>query len=380
MNNSVRFLAVADQIKRERVAAKPIVAQLRSSIGDMWDRDVPLQWRTAGFVQELTETAADVQKVEPRKALAISQYAIVIATSIAGGVYPDPIPAVIEAEAWKQLGDAHRYLSEFDAALRALAAAEKRLDGAAAADWERAIVRFSRAYVLCDMHRLDEASVLAEETAAVFEQYKELRRAGQALLLKGTIEHRSMKFDDSSATFAHAIDLLKQTDNLSGLASAYNNFGYSQAERGVFPSAVSALQKALSIFEELNFSGEAARSRCILATVLLRTQRYHQAGQLFLVSRRSFRELGMVEEAGIAGLDLADSMLAAGNPAEARAVVEEVVLEFRTASLNERAIFALAYLRDIVDTPRGREAVNVVRQYLEDLRQSPLQVFVPLPE
>jgi len=380
MNNSVKFLAVADQIKRERVAAKPIVARLRSDINDMWDCDVPQQWRTAGFVQELTDTAAEVLKVEPRKALAISQYAIVIATSIAEGVYPDPIPAVIEAEAWKQLGNAHRYLSEFDAALRALDAAEKRLEGAAAADWERAIVRFARACVLCDMHRLDEAGVLAEETGAVFEQYKERRRAGHALLLKGTIEHRSMRFDDSVATFARAIDLLEQTDDLRGLASAYNNFGYSQSERGAFPSAVSALQKALSIFEELNLLGEIARTRCILASVLVSTQRYQQAGQLFSVGRRAFRELGMVEEAGIAGLDLADSMLAAGNPAEARAVVEEVVLEFRTASLSERAILALAYLRDIVDTPRGREAVTVVRQYLHDLRQSPLLIFVPLPE
>ena len=340
-----KVVAVAHQIKRERAAAKPLVSRLQSNTGPVWEGDVPPEWRNAGFVLELSSAASDILESNAATARELAQYAIIIAESIAPDAYPRPIRDSVTADAWKELANAHRYLSEYDAALRALSVAERHLADAPSADWERTLVRFARAVVLCDMHRLDEASILADETSAVFESYKEFRRCGHALLLKGMIAHRQGDFDAAATTFARAIDVLERTDDSRGLGSAYNNFGYAQAERGELASADRALQKALSIFEQLRFRGEAARTRCILASILLRINRFDRANELLATGRDTFRQLGMVEEAGIAGLSQADALLALGRPMEARTVIGDVLNEFRQASLSERAELALAYLQ-----------------------------------
>jgi tetratricopeptide (TPR) repeat protein len=378
MSGFDRAVAIARQIQRERAAAKPFVSHLQSNIELLWDSDVPPERRTAGFVLELTKAASDTLESNPDTSGALAKYAIVAAASIAPDAYPAPLVASITADAWKELANAHRYVSEYDAALRALSAAEKCIAAAPSADWERTLLRFARAVVLCDMQRFDEAGKLAEETSSAFENYREFRRSGHALLLNGMIAHRQRRFDVAASIFTRAIDVFERTEDLQGLASAYNNFGYSKAENGEMSSAAPALQKALSIFDGLDLRGEAARTRCILAFVLLRTHRYELANELLTAGRRTFRELGMTEEDGVQGLVQADVLLALGRPSDAKVVITTVLDEFRRASLNERAIVALAYVREMVDTPRAREAVALAQRYVDDLRHSPEAVFLPL--
>lgn len=380
-DRTVAFLGeVAKQIEREREVARPIVETLRTTIGERWDSDVPPQWRTSGFVAELTAAAAFVLETDPRSAQALAQYAIVVVTSIPEKAYPEPILAGNEAEAWKELASAHRYLSDYEAALRALDAADRRVAGIPSLDFERAVLRFARALVLCDMHMFSEARALTDESAAVFVQYKDSRRAGQALILRGMIEARSSDLHAAAETFNEAIEVFQKCNDLRSLASAFNNLGYAQTELGNISGAVLALRNALAIFEELALMGEAARTRSVLACVLMRNGEYARARDLFFAARETFRSLGMIEEAGIAGLDLADALLALSDTAAARTVVEAVFTEFAGAKLTERAATALAYVRELLPTSRGRAAVCHVKKYIEELRHQPDRLFVPLPE
>jgi tetratricopeptide (TPR) repeat protein len=329
---------------------------------------------------EVTELVFATIEKNAIAARALAQYAVAVAGAIDAEAYPATILASVSADAWRALANAHRYLSEYDAALRAVSTAEHCITDVAAADWERTLVRFARAVILCDMQRFEEASSLAEEASTAFAAYKEFRRSGQALLVQGMIAHRQNRYDAAAAIFAQAVDVFERTDDLKGLASAYNNFGYAQAERDELPSAVLALQKALSIFDALEMRGEAARTRCILASVYVRSQKYERANELLTTGRRTFRDLGMVEENGTQGLVQADVLLALGRLADANTVITEVLHEFRRASLNERAVVALAYAQEMVGTSRGREAVTLVRRYVEDLRRSPETAFLPLPD
>jgi hypothetical protein len=97
--------------------------------------------------------------------------------------------------------------------------------------------------------------------------------------------------------------------------------------------------------------------------------------------RKIFLRKTMVEEAGLAGLDIADALIANDRQSDARAVIESVVTEFVNAGLNQRAITALAYLRDVLPTAtKPQRAVRHVRQYLENLRSEPARLFFPLSE
>ena len=85
----------------------------------------------------------------------------------------------------------------------------------------------------------------------------------------------------------------------------------------------------------------------------------------------------MPEEAGLAGVDLVEACLALGRDSAARTLLEEVIEEFRRSGLNERALVALTYLRDL-PAPR-RDTAAHVRTYLSRLRREP-QLLFALPD
>src|SRR5439155_23147009 len=151
------FLRTIAQLTAEREAARKTVASVRASSAEVWDWEIPADWRTAGFVQELTSIAYDIVESNPRESLGFAQLALAIATSIPTAAYPMPIQAQIEGAAWKEIGTAHRYMGEFDAALRAYDAAQRALGSANALRQDAAVIELARAVVLGELERYDEA-------------------------------------------------------------------------------------------------------------------------------------------------------------------------------------------------------------------------------
>ncbi|PYQ50232.1 MAG: hypothetical protein DMF59_11420, partial [Acidobacteria bacterium] len=81
------FLRTIAQLTAEREAARKTVASLRASSAEVWDWEIPADWRTAGFVQELTSIAYDIVESNPRESLGFAQLALAIATSIPTAAY-----------------------------------------------------------------------------------------------------------------------------------------------------------------------------------------------------------------------------------------------------------------------------------------------------
>src|SRR5437660_8580569 len=170
------FLRTVAQVTAERAAARPVINSLRTSGADVWDSEIPPSWRNAGFVQELTAAASAVLESDPRDSLALAQLALAIATSIPARRYTPTVQAQLEGTAWKEIGTAHRYLSEYDAALRAYDAAERAFARSGALAHEVAIVELARAVVLSELRRHDDALALIEESAPVLGSFGDQRR------------------------------------------------------------------------------------------------------------------------------------------------------------------------------------------------------------
>lgn len=372
------FLRTARLFEDERKAARPIVRGLRTSLDAYWDREVPPAWKTAGFVHELTAAARDLLKSDARATVAMAQFAVVIAASLPTGKYPRAIRAQLEGGAWKELANAHRYLSEYDAALRALDAADRCLSVVDGLGFDRAVSRFARALVLSDLGRNDEALRLLDACVVDFEEHADRRRQAQCLQLRGMIESRHGQFRKAVATYERALTALDDADDDFTRACLRNNLGQAYGELNDTSSALASLREALTLFEKLQATGEVARTEWGVGRALLAGGRYEDAVQTLSGARRNLLALALPEEAGLAGLDLADGRLATGDTAAARQAVEEVVAEFRAAGLNQRALLALDYLRDVLPTPRARAAVRHVWTYINDLRTSPEQVFLEL--
>ncbi|HEX9162480.1 MAG TPA: hypothetical protein VF980_12310, partial [Thermoanaerobaculia bacterium] len=117
---------------------------------DAWDEPIPPAWRTLGFVQELALEAATTLEQDPELSCSLAQFAVATASGISPTAYPPLAIAFAEGQAWKELGTAHRYLSQYDAALRAYDAARRSYASYGALAHELAIVDLARAVALSE--------------------------------------------------------------------------------------------------------------------------------------------------------------------------------------------------------------------------------------
>src|SRR6266566_5043388 len=181
------FLETIARLTAERAAARGIVGSLRASSAEVWDWEIPAHWRTAGFVQELISVASDILESNPRESLACAQLALAIATSIPNGTYPAPVQAQIEGASWKEIGTAHRYLGEFDAALRAYDAAQRSYGGADTLAHDSAVIELARAIVLGELQRNDEALRLLASIEPILRGFEDYRHVTQVRQMTGNI-------------------------------------------------------------------------------------------------------------------------------------------------------------------------------------------------
>jgi tetratricopeptide (TPR) repeat protein len=356
-----------------------VVDELRTKISAHFECEVPAEWRNIGFVLELNAAAPEVLEKDAKAAQAIAQFAIAVLAAISADAYPRTILRTAEATAWKELANAHRYQSDYAAALRALDAGDRCLADSLTSAYDEAVLHFARALIYCDQGRFDEADEVLAASLRVFAEHQDQRRSGQCLLLQGMSQHRRGLFRDACSSYEAAISKLRRTDDLASLASAFNNLGHARSDLGEHAAGVTALHNALAIFTDLAMTGEGVRTRGVLGRVLLSQGHFGQARAMFVETRAAFLRLGMPEEAGIIGLLLVEALVALHAIPQAQMALEDVIDEFQRANLGERAATALAYLRDMVDTAHGRQAARHVREYVKRLRDEPLQLFVPLP-
>jgi len=373
-------LAIVEQIREERRRARPVVERLVATIERHWDEEIPDEWRNVGFVQELNDVFPTILQQNPGTAHSIAQYALTVATTIPPDRYPSMILTGVKATAWRRIAQAHHYQSDYPSALRALDAAEKYLWAEVGLFEERATAGFVRAMIYADLQRFDEAVTLLSDSEEIFADAGDVRLRGHCLLLRGTIAYRQHRLLAAARIFREAAEVLREADDLRHLASALQGLGVAEIDLGEPASALGACQDALSIFSDLGLTGEIARTKGFLGRISLSLGRYPEARKLLTETRSVFLSLHMPEEAGLAGLELVESFIALREEFRAMAVVEEVIAEFRRANLNGRAATALAYLRDMVSSPRAPEAARHVRKYVEALKHEPERLFMPLPD
>ncbi len=379
--SSASLRNIADRLADERVKARPVIEALRMTMDAVWDRALPEEWRTLGFVQELTTTAAALLEQDPRYSRALAQFALAVAMSVPRTSYPAVLIAQSEGRAWKELGTAHRYLSEHDAALRAYEAARRSFAEFGALAHDEASLDFAIAIVHSETGRHEEALALLAHATAIFASFRDEERFIKGTLLKAMILHRRGELVPARIIYEDALTAARQRDDLHTLAGIYNNLGQVCIELNEMNAAASALSQARDLFSALNMPAELARTKGALAHVLFHNAAYEPAIQLLQDARDDFMRLGMVEEAGVAALDIVDALVATNERAAAQQLTEIVLAEFRAAQLNERALIALAYLRDFLrEHPAPAGAIRHVRSYLQELRTNPARVFLPLPE
>jgi len=119
----------------------------------------------------------------------------------------------------------------------------------------------------------------------------------------------------------------------------------------------------------LGLASNRIRVRWAIAKMLMAEGKLTEARGTLVAVEREYREMKMFGEAGLAGLDLVETLVLLGETAGARAICRGLVDYFAGARLPQQASQALWYLRELGDAPSITPPdVRRVRQSFRELR------------
>jgi len=374
------LFALMEQIAAEREAARPIVERLVASGEAIEDIEIPEEWRTAGMVAEVSESAYNLDESQPKLSLALSQIAFAIATNVANR-YPEPVGNYIYGRALREVGYAQRYLDAYDAAIRAFQSAEDIFSREGALIHDQAISQYGRAVMLYRAGQYDETVNLVTSVQAVFESFADEVRQMKCQCLEAIVSHERGDLVRAKQKYEALLRRLLLTNDLPTLAATYQNLGVLNLALMQTNEAVIAFSRARSISVALNAPSEISRADWGLAQVFLVCAQPEKALPLLQRIRQDYLSRSMPAAAAEVGLHMVDAFVGMNQLDQAKTLTQQVLKECVDHNFNEKAIMALAYLRDILQTTMDpRPAIRHITSYVKRLRSEPALLFVPLEE
>jgi len=333
-----------------------------------------------GVVRRLNAQALKTRESEPLDALTFAEEAIAIAEALPDDTYPAKAIYELRGKAWEHRASAQMFLGDFAAALDSLARAERAHKRLASPAFGLAAVALIRASVYYCQERFDEAEAMAEHAEQAYAHLGDDERRMSALFLRGGIKHRVLDLVGAIDLFHLVADFGESTNSAHWTARAASALGWCESDRGNLGDASMHFQKALPLVREIGPANERISTEWGVATVLLRAGKLSEAIRRLRDAAAEFEARGMVTDAALVTLDIADGLLALGQIHQIVGLAGRMFRVFTDAGMLTGALTALAYVKEAAAagtlTPEDLEAVRVFLRKAE--RQRAL-LFVPPP-
>jgi tetratricopeptide (TPR) repeat protein len=281
----------------------------------------------------------------------------------------------------KGRANALRMLGRYQEAMQVLIDAEQHFVDARYCTLEIGEVRYARAGILFKMQRWPQAQEAADQARRIFEEEHDRTRALHARVIEGCVLVERGNLDAARAVFVSLLKQLTAKRHRDTLARVYMNLGACDLRRREPAIARHWLRRASQLLREIGTPSELARARwCGAKITIFEGDRTRGMRELRGVMHE-FERLSMLADAGFAGLDLLEQLLADGSAAkEAERLARSLAEFFVAAHVNVSAARAIAYLRDAA-TARTADAplVAYVRNYVHHADIESDKPFEPPP-
>lgn len=371
------LLSLADEIQTEQAHARELLRPLL----DSHDRfraaaiEADPAFQTSGVVRVLADIAETLRMKQPQFAMAMADAAIAIGGSLRKSGRLRSVSYL--GDAWKERAIALAMIGKFHDAEDAAAEAE----AAYAADplatrHDLAIVQIVRANICIETDRLNDAEKLTASAALQFRSFGDTERYLNARVLQGNVYYTRRDYQNAAAVYEELIPIARKENLTVVLARALANAGETNACLGNYDAARRYFAESCVLWKELGNETDRVRANWSLSNILLNTGNVEEAIEGLEATYREFEALGIVNDAALSRLQLAEALLAGDRPEDVPAVLEGVVVAFSSEGLTRNANMALAYLREAVAANSiEAELIRDVRLYLEELPFAPERVF-----
>ena len=375
------LVAFKERIDAEDAEAASRVASILQRPSAWWRNAVRQDpaVRTAGTVRHLLAKMRETLERVPSEALLMTSLATDIAEGLSVAKYPSDFVVALRAQALRDHAFVLSYIGRFSEARAAADRAERLFRQTPVPDYELARLDLVRANICRGIERFDESVALARHAAEVFLRFGDRHAAVNARINEGAtlFELRD---------YASALEVWKAIEHDPGLTSdtqrigLLHNLGICYRETSQLEKAAEYLARAAAEFELVGNDTNRVRSRWGLATTLSAAARHEQAIPLLREVWREFESLGLEADAALVALELAESLLVTNRPDEVPAICRTLLDRFTQSGMSERAVVALAFLRESVASGHATPVhVRHVHDFLRDIPVEGERLFAPPP-
>jgi tetratricopeptide (TPR) repeat protein len=285
------------------------------------------------------------------------------------------------AMALRERANALRYLGSLREALEALAEAEKlfKAGDPSLAPFELAIVSYIRGTVLIQSDETTaDALAISVRAAETFRTYGDQSREMSARLLNGLALLHLRRPAEALKVFEELIADARRVDHKSLVAYGFQSAALASTELNDLDEAERHFADALAIYDEIGLRIEQARVAWALAAIPVARGRLEEGAAALEVARRELLRLGLKNDHGLATLEWAEVRLALGRPDGVAAACRQLIMEFDSEGMKQKARLALAYVHEALARQRATPALlRSVRTYLAQLPRRPGVAFTP---
>lgn len=336
------------------------------------------EFHTGGVVRRLNARAHAIVASEPLAALTFADLAQAVAELLPDETYPNNAVYELRGTAWKERANALLRLGKLDEALESLRRAERAYRHLSSSGNGLAAVELVRAAVYYQRHELDKAAIHAERAEHSYAHLGQERRRMNALHLRGSIKYLGMDVDTAAAIFQRVIDFGDECNDPEWIAKGSYARANCELDRGNLGEASMLFHTALIIFREIGPATDRIATEWGLARVVLHGGKANDAARRLRDVMVAFEDLGMVMDAALAGLDLADALLVLQQPKQIAKVAAHSFHVLKKAGVLTCALAALAYLKEsAADGRLSPDVIKDIRMFLRRTERDPELVFVP---
>lgn len=335
--------------------------------------------RSAGGIQELLARTADERRRSPERALVMAERAVQASDQLDD--VSDTIRRQLQMRSRTERAMVLRLVGRFAEALASLDAADEIANGGAATAFELAISWYTRAIVLREIDRVDEALGFAERARKSFSEHGDDLRVVYCDVVLGMIAYRSGNLEPARVAFERGLSFVERTDDTQTLASLHNNLAQVLVDMNRSEDAAPHFYSAIQLHAALGNDGSRWKANWGLARTLLASGHTTEAAERLEECRTAFERLGMRDDANRVRLDLVEAFLALGRHADAAPNAESLVSYFGGIGAAASVLNAVAQLREAVAAGRATPgSAGQVRTYLQRLEREPEILFLSSPQ
>lgn len=344
----------ASSLEDDAEKAKEIIAEIDEEGSALLDHDV--FWTEGGMIAA-SEWVVRLSRSEPSRAMALSN-------ALLGR--REEASEELQVELFRVAAVCARTLGAYVTARAHLDRAESLAENLPVSDYALARIWYQRALVASNTKSEEPLTLWAGKAAEVFERFGDEVMATRCRYVITSAQYLARNYGSALHTADQILETARTHDPQTRGATLMMR-GWAGVYLDEFQIARDSFSEAKEVFESLEFPIEISRADWGEGLGLLRLGEMDEARDRFERALQSFSSMGLVEEASLIRLDLAELNLIEKRPEEARALVRKAIAGLNGILTTEDAQRALAYLREAALTAESLGAVNLwLHQHVEN--------------